>query len=1160
MRVSLSLLLFGVFALVSAHFNPSVELAKDSRSSLGLATRDLPTGTCNADTPCVNGACCGTNGLCGYSPTECGSGNCTSNCNAKAECGQYGVIGKQICPLGVCCSKFGFCGSTDEFCSTGCQTGFGGCGPVTRPSCKGGNSAAKRSVGYYESWSNTRKCQSVAPEDLNLNGFTHINFAFAFFDPTTFAIAPMDGKTGYLYSRFTALKSQGVQTWISVGGWSFTDPGPTRTAFSTMSSTSANRKAFISGLIDFMDTYGFDGVDIDWEYPQADDRGGASADTANYVALVKDMRTAFGTKYGITVTLPTSYWYLQHFDLTNMQASVDWFNVMSYDLHGVWDAESKNIGPYIAPHTNLTEIDLGLDLLWRAGIKPAKVVLGQGWYGRSFTLTDPTCKTPNGKCQFSGGADAGKCSNAAGILDLQEIKDIISDNNLTPTWDKTAGVKWINWASDQWVSYDDDDTFKQKADFANSRCLGGLMVWAMDQVDQTAGNQDSVTLDVTEDQQADAKQKAADLAAGISCYTTDCDAKCKSGTNQVEQMNGQPGSLSTNDRCSKGKYRSLCCDDGTTMGTCQWRGYRGVGLSCISGCDDGETEVVQDTNHKEKKKDQTCSGGLQSYCCKGFQPAPNGPDLAKDAKELASNAAEAIAAEVALDIAAKAFCRIAVPALLLPLELIEDAIPIVGEILDLIEIAATPAIIQACVKGIEKEGKAEFKVFGKKHTLSMDKPTKPVTSRPPTSTHSPAKTSSNCPRIPKRDLEKRALDKRAPACVNEKYVTVTTKISDEAGPKDKFVCTYAGGNKPGGQACLHYSSVIAAQGLAYDTFTCKYSATKATKRPGVAEYNVDRPTVRTIQKVPVTLGWFQDIGGNACERDEWPPAAFLIANDGYIGLEGAQARTGVDVQQFIRYLDKQENNFAGKGWVGICAKSPPVRLINTKEVKDKPDAKGTTTITRSVEAVFKRQTYSYSFEAMPNPMLPDWGLADNRCQPSKPNRDDRGFALLNRDPWFGGGVVANAVPQQADYKLQFSLVKRDVLDGLDALGINGTSEAPSYEEHDEEETQLSRDEMLEAFGIKQCKEKSCKEEAEALGLESLRIAYADTATLPAGIPAIATATGTVVGSETAATSADGTRETNGALSRSQATSSMPRVTHHPRHQAGHHHKGHRDGV
>ena len=59
---------------------------------------------------------------------------------------------------------------------------------------------------------------------------------------------------------------------------------------------------------------------------------------------------------------------------------------------------------------------------------------------------------------------------------LHEIKDVISSKNLKPIWDKTAGVKWINWDSNQWVSYDDDDTFKQKRDFANSRCLAGMMV------------------------------------------------------------------------------------------------------------------------------------------------------------------------------------------------------------------------------------------------------------------------------------------------------------------------------------------------------------------------------------------------------------------------------------------------------------------------------------------------------------------------------------------------------------------------------------------------------------------------------------------------------------------------------------------------------------
>jgi hypothetical protein len=75
-------------------------------SSKKQLKRDLPIGTCNPDTPCPNGACCGSNGLCGYSPTECGSG-CNSNCGAKAECGQYGTPGSQNCPLSVCCSEFG---------------------------------------------------------------------------------------------------------------------------------------------------------------------------------------------------------------------------------------------------------------------------------------------------------------------------------------------------------------------------------------------------------------------------------------------------------------------------------------------------------------------------------------------------------------------------------------------------------------------------------------------------------------------------------------------------------------------------------------------------------------------------------------------------------------------------------------------------------------------------------------------------------------------------------------------------------------------------------------------------------------------------------------------------------------------------------------------
>lgn len=93
----------------------------------------------------------------------------------------------------------------------------------------------------------------------------------------------------------------------------------------------------------------------------------------------------------------------------------------------------------------------------------------------------------------------------------------------------------------------------------------------------------------------------------------------------------------------------------------------------------------------------------------------------------------------------------AVPALLAPLELLEDLIPIVGEILDIAEIAATPAIIQGCVKGIEKEGKAEFKVFGKKKTLSMNEPKTKATSVPNRSD-------------PKKATPTRSADKTKPTC------------------------------------------------------------------------------------------------------------------------------------------------------------------------------------------------------------------------------------------------------------------------------------------------------------------------------------------------------------------------------------------------------------
>uniref|UniRef100_A0A093XDC7 chitinase n=1 Tax=Talaromyces marneffei PM1 TaxID=1077442 RepID=A0A093XDC7_TALMA len=608
------------------------DLSRSSSTGASLFKRDLPVGECAPGTPCTNGACCSNTGVCSYAPSSCAPDVCISNCNATAPCGQYAAPGEGNCPLNVCCSQYGFCGTTPEFCGSGCQAGYGSCGEVNTPSCSGNTAGSGRRVGYYQSWANDpslRLCDLRTPDDLDLTGLTHINFAFAFFDPQTFSISPMSSEAADLYRSFTGLKAK-KQNYRH--GF---HPN-TRTAFSDMVSNAANRRAFIGSLQNFMQTYGFNGVDIDWEYPAASDRGGVLVDTANFAELVAEMRSTWGTSYGISVTLPSSYWYLQGIDVTTMQRYVDWFNFMSYDIHGVWDATDRYTGPYIRPHTNLTEIREGLDLLWMAGVSPSLVNLGIGWYGRSFTLADSSCTEPNGVCKFTQGGSPGQCTNSAGTLSISEIKNIYSSGKPTEYYDSVAAVRWMTWDNDQWVSFDDGITTQQKVQAANDLCLGGILIWAMD-MDNSDGDAMNDLLGigqangVTEAQATDYKEQLANAtlqsAVAASCYWTLCGQPCNSTYFDVTEAIGQVANVQQNSVCQNSDYQTLCCAPGTIMGTCAWEGWRGVGMPCSPVCSDPDATIVAQnsnsygTNEDGQTTDLTCTGGFQAYCCSGFVPS-----------------------------------------------------------------------------------------------------------------------------------------------------------------------------------------------------------------------------------------------------------------------------------------------------------------------------------------------------------------------------------------------------------------------------------------------------------------------------------------------------------------------------------------------------------
>ncbi|KAI7551763.1 hypothetical protein KC331_g2345 [Hortaea werneckii] len=313
---------------------------------------------------------------------------------------------------------------------------------------------------------------TLGESDIDATKWTHINFAVALIDKTTYEVAQMAPTDIQQYMQLTDLKrdNQNLKVFISIGGW---DTGGA--FFSDMVSSPSRRCAFIDSLKRFLKQYIFDGVDINWQYPVAEDRGGNQADLEIYVVFMEELRAELAYDLHDKLT----YW--------DSRASI---RVSSPDNRvGKWNSEAPTAESFVQAHSNLTEIDQGLDLLWRNGIDPQKVVLGLGFYGRAFTLESQGCSKPG--CDFSGSAKEGACTEQSGILSNSEIQDIITENGITPILVKEDAVKYFTWDSNQWVSYDDYETFRMKREYANSVCLGGMMVWPWDldnPIEQTSVN------------------------------------------------------------------------------------------------------------------------------------------------------------------------------------------------------------------------------------------------------------------------------------------------------------------------------------------------------------------------------------------------------------------------------------------------------------------------------------------------------------------------------------------------------------------------------------------------------------------------------------------------------------------------------------------------
>lgn len=355
----------------------------------------------------------------------------------------------------------------------------------------GGKGRSGLVVCYYQTWAYNRPSPMTYDiEDIPTDLCTHLVYSFVGLDNSTWKVKHIDqefdlGKDGL--SRFVSLKQKHphLKTLLAVGGWA--EGGQ---KYSDMVGVRARRKAFVQSALDWVLKYGFDGFDLDWEYPGASDRQGKFSDKENFLKLVKEMRAVFDEhKLLITCAVPVAKFRLDEgYEVEQLGRLLDYIHVMSYDLRGNWAGFADVHSPLFKrpfdqwAYEKLNVHD-GLRLWTDRGAPRHKLIVGVPLYGRTYTLgsrDNHGLRAPVKKW-LDGGAP-GRYTNETGFQAYFEVCENVQKNGWTREWDDVGKCPYA-YKDNQWVGYEDEKSIALKMDFIKKEGYGGAMVWAVDMDD-----------------------------------------------------------------------------------------------------------------------------------------------------------------------------------------------------------------------------------------------------------------------------------------------------------------------------------------------------------------------------------------------------------------------------------------------------------------------------------------------------------------------------------------------------------------------------------------------------------------------------------------------------------------------------------------------------